>query len=173
MRWRDPSEWIEAQEQTDEPLTPADLIESAHHWLNLCTTVPAVDEAAQPVAGPYPPPPIRRAPPNTALCQGSGARVRATGFSPRLRPASGTIGAVSSRTGIAEPELPVPPLGLCVYKACLTVRYGDHEETVEAGQAFFLLPGRAPAADAGTEFVQFSPVGPLAATTDAIMKAMS
>ena len=34
-------------------------------------------------------------------------------------------------------------------------------------------PGHAPAAEAGTEFVQFSPAELLTATTDAIKKAMA
>jgi hypothetical protein len=59
-----------------------------------------------------------------------------------------------------------------VFKGRLTIRYGDHEETAEAGEAFFMSPGHAPAAEAGTEFVQFSPAADLAATTDAIKEAM-
>ncbi len=35
------------------------------------------------------------------------------------------------------------------------------EHVVEAGDAFYLPPGHSPAAEAGTEFVQFSPTGPL------------
>ena len=58
-----------------------------------------------------------------------------------------------------------------VFKGRLTIRYEDHEETVEAGDAFYMSPGHAPAAEAGTELVQFSPADQLAATTDAIKKA--
>src|SRR5439155_15764393 len=39
----------------------------------------------------------------------------------------------------------------------LTVRYADHEEVVEADDAFSMPPGHVPAAEAGTEFVMFSP----------------
>ena len=53
----------------------------------------------------------------------------------------------------------------------LTVRYDDREEVIEAGDAFYMSPGHAPAAEAGTELVQFSPADQLAATTDAIKKA--
>ncbi|HEV7761753.1 MAG TPA: hypothetical protein VGO78_22255 [Acidimicrobiales bacterium] len=59
-----------------------------------------------------------------------------------------------------------------VTKGRLTVRYADHEETVEAGEAFYLPPGHAPAADAGTELVQFSPTDLLAETEAAIAQAM-
>jgi hypothetical protein len=43
------------------------------------------------------------------------------------------------------------------------MRYADHEEIVEAGDAFYFPPGHAPEADAGTELVQFSPADQLAA----------
>jgi hypothetical protein len=69
-------------------------------------------------------------------------------------------------------QLPVSALGLRLQGA-------PHDslprprETVEAGEAFYLSPGHAPAAEAGTEFVQFSPPEQMAATTDAIKKAMT
>jgi hypothetical protein len=52
----------------------------------------------------------------------------------------------------------------------ITVSYVDHEETYEAGDAFYMTPGHVPAAEAGTEFVQFSPREQLAVTL-AAMKA--
>ena len=67
---------------------------------------------------------------------------------------------------------PCPHWGY-VIKGRLTVRYRDHEEEVEAGEAFYMPPGHTPAPEAGTEFVQFSPADQLAATTDAIKKAMA
>jgi hypothetical protein len=39
----------------------------------------------------------------------------------------------------------------------LTFRFAGHEETAEAGDAFYLPPGHIPLAEAGTEYVQFSP----------------
>ena len=60
-----------------------------------------------------------------------------------------------------------------VIKGRLTVHYDDRDEIVEAGDAFYMPPGHVPAADEGTEFVQFSPAGELAATTEAIKKTMS
>jgi hypothetical protein len=44
----------------------------------------------------------------------------------------------------------------------ITMRYTDHEEIVEAGDAFYFPPGHAPHAEAGTELVQFSPTDELA-----------
>ncbi len=50
----------------------------------------------------------------------------------------------------------------------LTVSYTDHEETYQAGDAYYMSPGHVPAAEAGTEFVQFSPADELATTLAAI-----
>src|SRR5712672_1236081 len=41
-------------------------------------------------------------------------------------------------------------------KGRMTVRYADHEEVIEAGDAFYMPPGHAPEAEAGTELIQFS-----------------
>jgi hypothetical protein len=51
---------------------------------------------------------------------------------------------------------PCPHWGYLV-KGRITMRYADHEETIEAGDAFYVPPGHAPEAEAGTELVQFSP----------------
>jgi hypothetical protein len=54
----------------------------------------------------------------------------------------------------------------------MLVHYEDRDEVIEAGDAFYLPPGHVPEADAGTEFVQFSPTEELAATEAAIAAAM-
>ncbi len=77
------------------------------------------------------------------------------------------------------PMLASLPEGMCqcphwgyLLKGRMTVRYADHEEVIEAGDAFYLPPGHVPTTEAGTELVQFSPADQLAETTAAIMKAM-
>ena len=55
----------------------------------------------------------------------------------------------------------------------MLVHYEDHDEVIEAGDAFYMPPGHVPEADAGTEFVQFSPTAELAATEAAIQAAMA
>jgi hypothetical protein len=77
------------------------------------------------------------------------------------------------------PILAALPSGNCpcphwgyVVKGTITVRYGDHEEVIEGGEAFYMPPGHAPEAEAGTEFVMFSPAKELAAVQDAMKKAM-
>ena len=57
-------------------------------------------------------------------------------------------------------------------KGRLTVTYGDRTEVIEAGDAFYMTPGHTPAAEAGSEFVMFSPADELAATDAAIMAGM-
>jgi Cupin domain len=59
-----------------------------------------------------------------------------------------------------------------VLKGRVIVRYDGHEEVLEAGDAFYMAPGHAPEAEAGTELVQFSPADQLAAMEAAMMKAM-
>ncbi|HEY2223168.1 hypothetical protein [Actinomycetospora sp.] len=54
----------------------------------------------------------------------------------------------------------------------LTVRYADHEETIEAGDAFYMPPGHVPAAQAGSRFVQFSPTEAYGITLAALQKNM-
>jgi hypothetical protein len=50
----------------------------------------------------------------------------------------------------------------------ITVDYGDREETYGPGDAFYMTPGHVPTAQAGTEFVQFSPKDDLEATLAAV-----
>ena len=57
-------------------------------------------------------------------------------------------------------------------KGRMIVRYVDHEEVVEAGDAFYLPPGHAPEAEAGTEILQFSPADALAETEAAVAAGM-
>jgi len=59
-----------------------------------------------------------------------------------------------------------------VFKGKLTWRFADHEEVFEAGDAFYAPPGHAPKAEAGSEFVQFSPSEELQVVQAAMMKNM-
>jgi len=77
------------------------------------------------------------------------------------------------------PMLAALPEGKChcphwgvITKGRMTVQYGDREEVYEAGDAFYMPPGHTPAADAGAEFVIFSPADLLAETEAAIAKGM-
>ena len=54
----------------------------------------------------------------------------------------------------------------------MTCDYGDHTESYGPGDAFYMTPGHVPTADAGAEFVIFSPKDQLEATDAAIRAAM-
>ena len=77
------------------------------------------------------------------------------------------------------PILAKLPTGRCtcphwgyVFKGRVIVRYDDREETINAGEAFYMPPGHAPEAEAGTELVQFSPADQLAEVEAAILASM-
>ena len=54
----------------------------------------------------------------------------------------------------------------------VVVHYEDHDDVIEAGDAYYMAPGHVPEIEAGTEFVMFSPTEELAATEAAIEAAM-
>jgi hypothetical protein len=91
-----------------------------------------------------------------------------------------TVNFVTIReTHDLAPMLASLPGGKCscphwgyMHKGRMIVRYDDHEEVFEAGDAFYMSPGHAPEAEAGSEFVQISPADQLATTEAAIMKGM-
>ena len=85
-----------------------------------------------------------------------------------------------TETHSLAPMLATLPGGHCscphwgyLFKGRMTVHYDGHDDVIEAGQAFYMPPGHVPEADAGTEFVLFSPTDELAATEQAIRKAMA
>ena len=74
-------------------------------------------------------------------------------------------------SGLPGGRCPCPHCGY-VLKGRMTVRYADHEEVCEAGDAFYLPPGHAPEAEAGSEFIQISPSDQLQEVEAAVVKAM-
>src|SRR5213075_3276333 len=73
--------------------------------------------------------------------------------------------------GMPDDRCQCPHWGF-VTKGSLTFRFADHEEVFEAGDAFYLPPGHVPLADAGSEYVQFSPAEELARTSEAMVRNM-
>lgn len=73
--------------------------------------------------------------------------------------------------GLPDDSCQCPHWGY-VLKGRLTFRFPDHDEVFESGDAFYLPPGHVPLADAGSEYVQFSPSDELQATMAAAMKNM-
>jgi hypothetical protein len=74
--------------------------------------------------------------------------------------------------GLPDDRCQCPHWGY-VFKGRLTWSYGDREEVVEAGDAFYAPPGHAPRAEAGSEFVQFSPTDELAPSLAAMRDNMA
>ena len=71
--------------------------------------------------------------------------------------------------GLAGEACPCPHWGY-LFAGRITVGYADHDEVYEAGDAFYMSPGHVPAAEAGAEFVQFSPREALAEVRDVMMR---
>jgi hypothetical protein len=60
-----------------------------------------------------------------------------------------------------------------VAKSSFTIRSGDHEEVLKAGDAYYLAPGHVGISnEPGSELVQFSPADELRKTSEVIMKNM-
>ncbi|MCW2780676.1 MAG: hypothetical protein JWR35_1125 [Marmoricola sp.] len=60
-----------------------------------------------------------------------------------------------------------------LFSGRLTVHYADHDEMIEPGDSFYMPPGHVPAADAGSEFVQFSPTDALRVSEDQMARNMA
>jgi hypothetical protein len=58
--------------------------------------------------------------------------------------------------GLPGDVCPSPHWGY-VFKGSMWWRYPDREESIGAGEAFYVEPGHTSGADAGSEFVVFSP----------------
>jgi hypothetical protein len=78
-----------------------------------------------------------------------------------------------------EPMLASLPGGHCscphwgyLFSGRMVVHYDDHDDVIGPGDAFYMPPGHVPEADAGTEFVMFSPADLLTATDEAITRGM-
>jgi hypothetical protein len=92
-----------------------------------------------------------------------------------------TVNFVSIRKAMdLAPMLASLPGGNCscphwgyMFAGRMVVSYGDRDEVISAGDAFYLPPGHTPRAEAGAEFVQFSPADELATTEAAIARAVA
>jgi len=59
-----------------------------------------------------------------------------------------------------------------LFRGRMIVHYEDRDEVIEEGQAFYMPPGHVPEADAGTEFVLFSPTDEFRATEEAVAASL-
>ena len=74
--------------------------------------------------------------------------------------------------GLPDDQCPSPHWGY-VIAGRMCFRFGDTEETFEAGDAFYAPPGHTPRASEGSEFVIFSPAEVMAEVDAHIMKRAS
>ena len=73
--------------------------------------------------------------------------------------------------GLPDDRCQCPHWGF-LFKGKIVVRYADHEEIIEAGQAFYMPPGHVPEAVEDCELLQFSPSGPMHESLDAMRRNM-
>ena len=73
--------------------------------------------------------------------------------------------------GLPDDRCQCPHWGY-VMKGKVTYRFGDREETFEAGEAYYAPPGHTPTIYSGTEIVEFSPTGDLQKTIEVVTKNM-
>ena len=69
--------------------------------------------------------------------------------------------------GLPGDACPCPHWGY-VLRGSFVVRYADHEETVSAGDAFYLQPGHVPVFLEETEMIEFSPTTKLAEVMEVV-----
>ena len=73
--------------------------------------------------------------------------------------------------GLPGDRCPCPHWGY-VFKGRVTYTFADREEVHEAGDAFYVEGGHLQRADAGTEYLQFSPADELRTVSETIMQNM-
>lgn len=71
--------------------------------------------------------------------------------------------------GLPGDSCPCPHWGY-LFTGKITVAYADRQEVYQAGDAFYMTPGHVPAAETGSEFVQFSPAEALAEVRAVMMR---
>jgi hypothetical protein len=71
--------------------------------------------------------------------------------------------------GLPDDRCQTPHWGV-VLKGRLTFTYADGQDVIEAGGAYYAPPGHTPAADPGTETIEFSPTEELHKTMAVVMK---
>ena len=71
--------------------------------------------------------------------------------------------------GLPDDRCQTPHWGV-VLTGRLTFTYADGEDVIEAGEAYYVPPGHTPAADPGTETIEFSPTQELQKTMAVVIK---
>lgn len=74
--------------------------------------------------------------------------------------------------GLPDDLCQCPHWGM-VLKGRMRVKYRDHEEVVNAGDAYYMVPGHSPTMEPGTEMVEFSPKNENKKTMEAIQRNLA
>ncbi len=74
--------------------------------------------------------------------------------------------------GLPDDRCQCPHWGYVV-SGKIVQRFADHDETYEAGDAYYVPPGHVPLVTAGTQVIEFSPSDALAETQEIIGKNMA
>ena len=93
------------------------------------------------------------------------------GYSVNFTSFAEDIDATPLLKGLPDDRCQCPHWGY-VFAGQLTVRYADHVEILEPGDAYYMSPGHVPAATAGSEFVMFSPTAELRISEEHMAAAM-
>ena len=74
--------------------------------------------------------------------------------------------------GLPDDPCQSPHRGFIV-KGRKLVKYRDHEEIINGGDAFYMAPGHTTVTDAGTEWVESSPVAEQKRTNEAVARNLA
>ena len=74
--------------------------------------------------------------------------------------------------GLPDDRCQCPHWGVLTH-GTMVVDYGDHQETVQTGDVFYMPPGHRPTYEVGTQLIQFSPTSDQKAVNDAIMRNLA
>lgn len=74
--------------------------------------------------------------------------------------------------GLPDDLCQCPHWGM-VLKGRKLVKYLDHEEVLNAGDAYYMTPGHTTITDAGTEWLEFSPTSQLKQTNEAVQRNLA
>ena len=112
--------------------------------------------------------PARRARPPSRSCRAYEGRFEQLGdHTVGFERFEEAVDAAPLFQGLPDDRCQSPHWGIVV-AGSITFRYADHEETIEAGEAYYAAPGHTPVLAAGTEVIEFSPTAQLQATMEVV-----
>jgi len=60
-----------------------------------------------------------------------------------------------------------------IIKGRQVVKYADHQKILKGSDAYYMAPGHSTVTDAGTEWLEFSPVDEMKKTNDAVQRNLA